>query len=1150
MAKRLVENDESSDAEAHHHDSTPAKRPRVEDASDEEDVPPPPRSKKTKGKAKQVANDEDQEDAELDARLSAANLSRITADVDDADFEAEHEAAVLDAMNRRSKKPGSIAVMGIIEAIEMHHFMCHPRLSFKFGPQINFIIGHNGSGKSAVLSALTIALGGKAISTGRGNGLKSFIREGQNTAEVSITLKNQGEESFKPDIYGKSIIVTRRFSKEGSSSYKIKNADGKTISTKRDELSAICDHMNIQVDNPMNVLTQDSARQFLSASRPQDKYQFFLKGTQLTQLNEEYETCLENIGKTTRTLQLKREEIPDLEKAFREADARNKEATKAREKQTQLAEYKRELAWAHVKAKEDEMTKQLGDVAKARRRLPRIEQSIQEAEAALLATVEKVEEFEAEKAAVPSIGSIKTELAEAKALFDKNRDDIREHKANEREMNQQMNQLSNEITGFENEIRLRAESQGAAQTERERIQHLLQKAMMDLDNAKEELEMVSSEPVNLEKRVRELDVRGRQMVNDVNAARKDVEAAISNIEQCQRKDGDELRIYGQDLSTVLKHVKDETWMGEVPIGPFGLFVSVKDPKWTHVMRMQIGQLMTSWAVTDNRDRHKLKKILDHSGNNNIQIIITEVDLFDYSRGEPPSDILTALRVLDIKHEFVKRILINQRNIEKIVLADSRSDGDQLLMRLGGNGVAWSLDGYIPRRYADGGGQSVPMQRVANNDPRNHMFTGGDRTADLRRFQDVKHEAETRLQLLMTNQSDLRREYTDLQRRLTEAKACFKRQQSVRGEVSRLEQEIIRLQADASLDAPVNIDFLEESKVTAIEGRNSISTQYESIIKRRMELDAENKLLHEKRAALIQQVTDWEAGMEAIRRKLAAALQDRVKATKDKAHWQAKLVAESAQVDELEAIAEILQKEFEEWSEKAEQIGPQVEKPRKADFIYRQIESVQKALAQHERQQGASPEEISMERDNAKIALDTHKRQLKEVSNLNKALKTSLAIRMSKWITFRQHIALRCKYQFQHHLFTRGYYGKVIFDHNECTLNLKVQTEDQAGTQSKDKDPKSLSGGEKSYSTICLLLALWESIQCPIRCLDEFDVFMDAANRRISMKMMIEAANTSDKQYILITPQDMSYVAFSSSVRVHRMLDPERNQNSLNFGENN
>jgi len=55
-----------------------------------------------------------------------------------------------------------------------------------------------------------------------------------------------------------------------------KKWEGKPISTKREDLNAICDHMNIQVDNPMNVLTQDAARQFLSASHPHDKYKVSL----------------------------------------------------------------------------------------------------------------------------------------------------------------------------------------------------------------------------------------------------------------------------------------------------------------------------------------------------------------------------------------------------------------------------------------------------------------------------------------------------------------------------------------------------------------------------------------------------------------------------------------------------------------------------------------------------------------------------------------------------------------------------------------------------------------------------------------------------------------------------------------------------------
>jgi structural maintenance of chromosomes protein 6 len=75
-------------------------------------------------------------------------------------------------------------------------------------------------------------------------------------AEVTISLKNQGDEAYKPDEYGKSIVITRRFTKTGQSTWKIKSKDGRTISTKKEELNAICDHMNLQADNPMSILTQ------------------------------------------------------------------------------------------------------------------------------------------------------------------------------------------------------------------------------------------------------------------------------------------------------------------------------------------------------------------------------------------------------------------------------------------------------------------------------------------------------------------------------------------------------------------------------------------------------------------------------------------------------------------------------------------------------------------------------------------------------------------------------------------------------------------------------------------------------------------------------------------------------------------------------
>jgi structural maintenance of chromosomes protein 6 len=283
------------------------------------------------------------------------------------DEDAQEDQAVV-GVGRRLKE-NQAAENGIIEEIICTNFMCHTKLSVKLGPLINFIIGHNGSGKSAVLTALTLCLGGKATATNRGQSMKSFIKEGQEfvircmryshvadsssrNASLSVRIKNQGSSAYKPELYGKSIIVERHFSKSGATAFKIKNAEGRIISTKRGDLEDISDFFALQLDNPMNVLTQDMARQFLNNSSAADKYKFFIKGTQLEQLDNDYKLMEESLDLIEPRLEAQNEAAQQLKRNYK---ALQKKVQLADAYQT-LVDKQRELgrqhAWGQVEEQE------------------------------------------------------------------------------------------------------------------------------------------------------------------------------------------------------------------------------------------------------------------------------------------------------------------------------------------------------------------------------------------------------------------------------------------------------------------------------------------------------------------------------------------------------------------------------------------------------------------------------------------------------------------------------------------------------------------------------------------------------------------------------------------------------------------------------
>ena len=113
---------------------------------------------------------------------------------------------------------------GTIKSVRLQNFMCHENLRVDLGPRINFITGENGSGKSAVLTALTLALGTSARKTNRTNkdGVKGLIRTGQHSAKIIVELRNEGSDAFEPEKFGDVIIVEKNIVSSGELTMKMK----------------------------------------------------------------------------------------------------------------------------------------------------------------------------------------------------------------------------------------------------------------------------------------------------------------------------------------------------------------------------------------------------------------------------------------------------------------------------------------------------------------------------------------------------------------------------------------------------------------------------------------------------------------------------------------------------------------------------------------------------------------------------------------------------------------------------------------------------------------------------------------------------------------------------------------------------------------
>lgn len=337
--------------------------------------------------------------------------------------------------------------------------------------------------------------------------------------------------------------------------------------------------------------------------------------------------------------------------------------------------------------------------------------------------------------------------------------------------------------------------------------------------------------------------------------------------------------------------------------------------------------------------------------------------------------------------------------------------------------------------------------------------------------------------------------------------------------------------------------------SAIEQKQTYEAQYQAITTEKASLDTKQKDIKEKLQDINTELEDFDDRLRELEPRLTELTTEIQQLSSDKEHWDTSLQQRKDKLKDYESRLAEAQKVVEDHTSIASQICERVEVDDKDTVgrLQRLLEDKQKAISRiRQRYGGATEVQIAERLAQARENLSIASSEVTELQDLVEDLRTALLTRQIQRKKFQRLICVRAKNNFVRHLSERDFTGKLSFKHDEKELHTHVTPADvQAnmkgtGKGKKSTDNKVLSGGEKSFTTICLLLSIWEAMGCPIRALDEFDVFMDSVNRGISMKMMIDSANDSiDKQFIVITPQDMGGVKPTATTRIHKLADPTR-----------
>lgn len=900
-------------------------------------------------------------------------------------------------------------------------------------------------------------------------------------------------------------------------------------------------HFNIKVDNPLVFMEQTTMKQFIQGDE-KAKYEVLMQALNFKSLEQNFKVTEGNLLNMNETL--KRYKDVELGRKREERDKAQEELRAVehlRSRQEQIVELERRVAWADVQEYEGEIDGLEHEIQQLDDTMLVLRDDIEKDNAKLKELEAASDQFQQQLNGIMNDLSLQMEEAnkvemEMQAIIGP-RDDadvkIRERTRQRSQLlrtievsRAQVEKLNREMTELANNA--------SKKQEIDAIQGRIAEATEEQQGIQETISKLEAEKSEQERQLDGLMFRLQEAMNETQTAQKRVQKDRSREQELIKARQDANNRYGSGMANLMNRIKQTRFQQPV-YGPVGRFIHVKEEykEWIPALEMFLDRLLSSVIVaqgtTDGQTVRRMIKQLGVFGCNVIEV--------DY-RGDLVLDphlmidkkYLTFLDIVDFDLTVVKKAVIMQSGLERRILCENRQEvqgitGTGVNQRTPKNSHSFVLKNGDTVRIVQGRSSYISNVKRPNGVLQPSIDTV------LEQLQVTLQEDVRQYQQLQVAEEAVKRERNQVAEKLSSLNASLKKENRKLDELGRhigaMQRKLDVLIAEDDESELVGLREQQQQVEETITHTETEVRQVDSeLVTLKAQREAQEALmgpLNERRETLRKRIADTQmkarqarsrVNVATERIKLEAHIQksndglerlDANKREKEEIVRQKKMiVAESVKVLKEETrVKEKLNKrscEAELRKYKADlnsalqQLGVQ-----DLDKLNRSYEEKQAAFKRSSDEYEAVKEEgLEMER------LD--KRQRLSYSQLRNEAQQQICLRFTQFLSQRKAE------------------GIVSIDHQSKEVSLKVKMDSyNEVAASQVSNIRVLSGGEKSFVTLSLIMATAHIIESPFFIMDEFDVFMDEANRHVSLMTIIQTAREEKKQFIFITPHNLETV---------------------------